>query len=514
MDAQSGVLKLTGGGTSTGSFSAGTGATLRFGGGTHNLNGGSSFTGDGTVDLNTGTINVNGPCTANGTALGLSLATLTGTGTLTVNGTMNWSGGTMSGSGSTDVSTGGTLNISGTSATKTLDTRTINNAGTVAVTTTPQINFYNATINNQAGATFDLQSDTTLTNIYGTNTFTNAGTLRKSAGTGMTAMAIVVNNTGTVDAQSGVLKLTGGGTSTGVFSADTEGTLRFGGGTHTLNGGTSFTGAGIVDFNTGTINVNGSCTANGAALNLSLATLTGTGTMTVNGAMNWSGGTMSGSGSTDISAGGTLDISGTSYTKTLDTRTINNAGTVAVTTTPQINFYNATINNQAGATFDLQSDTTLTNIYGTNTFNNTGTVRKSAGTGNTTMAIVVNNTGTVDALTGTLLFSNNFTNSPTGILQGTGTLSFTGTTFTNTGSINPATAGTAGKLNISGTLRQTSTVNVDIGGTTRRDSARPARRERRGDPGGNAQCEPDQRLQSQCGRQFHHHDLWVEDGDI
>ena len=53
---------------------------------------------------------------------------LNGSGSLTVGGTLNWSGGTHSGTGATSISSGSTLTISG-NATKTWDGRAITSSG-------------------------------------------------------------------------------------------------------------------------------------------------------------------------------------------------------------------------------------------------------------------------------------------------------------------------------------------------------------------------------------------------
>jgi hypothetical protein len=64
----------------------------------------------------------------------------------------------------------------------------------------------------------------------------------------------------------------------------------------------------------------------------------------------------------------------------------------------------ATLNNQGGGVFDLQGDMTWAYNQGGNppVINNTGTMRKSAGTGTTTLQAVMNNDGTMSVQSGTL----------------------------------------------------------------------------------------------------------------
>jgi hypothetical protein len=86
--------------------------------------------------------------------------------------------------------------------------------------------------------------------------------------------------------------------------------------------------------------------------NLTLAggTLTGTGTLTVNGTLTWSGGTMSGSGKTV--AGGGLALNG-SGTKTLN-RTLSNTGAATWTDTGNITIgTGGVLSNEPGASFTV-----------------------------------------------------------------------------------------------------------------------------------------------------------------
>ena len=403
VQVQSGTLDLTGGGTSSGSFDAASGTTLDFGSGTHTLNTGATFTGAGPSRVVGGTATVNGATTAANFAQ--SGGTLNGTDTLTISGTFNWTGGTMSGSGTTSIASGGTLTFSG-SSTKTLSVRTVDNAGTVNLIDTGQFDLRNgAVFTNQAGGVFDAQSDAFMDHGFGTvPTFNNNGTFKKSGGTGTTTFEPIFNNTGAVQVQSGTLDLTGGGTSSGSFDAASGTTLDFGSGTHTLNAGTAFTGAGPSRVTGATVTVNGAATA--ASFELNSGTLNGTDTLTVSSAFNWTGGTMSGSGKTSIAAGGTMTFSG-GNTKTLSGRTVDNAGTVNLTGTGQFDLRNgAVFNNLSGGVFDAQGDAFIDQDLGAAaTFNNAGTLKKSGGTGTTTFEPIFNNTGSVQVQSGTLKFT-------------------------------------------------------------------------------------------------------------
>jgi fibronectin-binding autotransporter adhesin len=392
---------------------------------------------------------------------------------LTVNDLSAWTGGTMSGTGSTRIEPSSMLNVSG-SGTKTLY-RTLNNAGTVAWSGSGTIcPDYGAVIVNSG--TFDAQSDASLSSSHNGTAprFDNLGLFKKSGGSGITSMGNYwwtfnnsgtvrvqsgtllfysdFNNTATAEVQAGKLDLAYGGTSTGSFGTSPGGVLAFSGGTHNLSGAT-FTNAGIINFNgatanfgtpvtmggnvnisSGTVNFNASATLSGPST-ISGGTLGGTGQATFSN-LTWTGGTMSGAGgSTRVELGSVLNISG-SGSKSLLYRTLNNAGTVAWSGSGTISpDYGAVILNSG--MFDAQSDASLLSggIGAAPRVDNSGLFEKSSGTGTTTVGNywTFNNSGTVRAQSGTLLFSTIFDNTGTAEAQG-GTLRLNGTVTQLSGS--------------------------------------------------------------------------------
>ena len=121
---------------------------------------------------------------------------------------MDWKGGSVS--GALTVASGAVLNLGGSGTLNLYGALT--NAGTVVVTNTGNLRLwyspptYTGAIYNLAGGLFDIQNDQFyLYNTYGTEFFNNAGTLRKSAGSGTTAIYPIVNNTGLIEADSGTL---------------------------------------------------------------------------------------------------------------------------------------------------------------------------------------------------------------------------------------------------------------------------------------------------------------------
>src|SRR5262249_39220698 len=157
-----------------------------------------------------------------------------------------WAGGTLSGTGVTNA--GGGMQITGSG--HTLNARTLNNGGGATLqgpnSTVTMGN--GAVLNNQSGATLDIQNDNgfTFNNVLAA-TINNDGMFQRPLGSGVADVnGVTFNNSaaGVVDVQSGTLNLSGGGASAGTFMAS-GGTLQFGGGTHTLSTTATVTGANV-----------------------------------------------------------------------------------------------------------------------------------------------------------------------------------------------------------------------------------------------------------------------------
>jgi hypothetical protein len=384
---------------------------------------------------------------------------------VTVLGLLTWTGGQMSGGGST-LADGGML-ISGTGL-KGLYGRTLTNAGR-ATWTGGDVNIeFDGTWNNLPGAVVDAQGN----NRFGTDSvfheegaFNNLGTFLKSAGTGTTTGDVAFNNSGTVDAASGTLDLDGGGISAGAFLVEAGATLEFSGGTPYLLPASVVSGAGGLFFDSesfnnlnialaGAVNVTGTSTfragvaefdgsATLGGLTFTAGTLTGVGDLTIAGALNWTGGTMTGPGTTY--ANGATAVSGNGA-KTLDGRTLVNGGTLTWTGGNFTVTNGAVLLNLAGALFDAQTDFT---IVGTNSlFDNQGTFRKSAGTATTYVNQFFVNEGLVEIRTGTVTMTGDYTQTAAGTLS------------VNVGGLALGTQYTQLRVNGVATLDGTLTVNL------------------------------------------------------
>ena len=501
------------------------GATLDFDGGTFTLSGG-TYNASGTTEISgSATTNFSGATIASLGALGVTAGTLNLAASVTA-ASLTQSGGTISGSGTLTVSgaatfsgggydqesgTGKTL-LQGTTTDSayeiTLDGgRVLENAGTFNVNATSGYgNFYlgysptgsvgGGTIKNDAGATFDFQSASSIYNNMGATGFTNAGTLEQTVTTGTTDIQVALTNTGAVSAQTGTLEFDGGGTSTaGSFSVASGATLDFGGGTFTLSGD-AFSGAGVVQVSGGETDITGATILSGLAITggvLSVGANTGTaasftqtggtvsgaGTLTVSGAASFSGGNYdqeSGTGKT-LLQGTTTD---SAYEITLDGgRVLENAGTFNVNATSGYgNFYlgysptgsvgGGTIKNDAGATFDFQSASSIYNNMGATGFTNAGTLEQTVTTGTTDIQVALTNTGAVSVQTGTLQLDGGGTSTGGTFTVASGaTLDFDAGTFTlSGGSIGGAgaVAVTGGTLAIGASFTDSANLNLSTTG--------------------------------------------------
>jgi fibronectin-binding autotransporter adhesin len=432
-------MELSGGGASSGMFMlANTSANLRFSGGTHTVTGQvtgpggvtfssgivtwdgpyaiggfTSFSGSkvtfndlfsctGGMEFKGGTVAFNGPVSGLGAALNiqgaavnfnsdpvtvaslaLSSGSLGGSAKLTVQGTASWTGGIMTGTGTTEVAEGGSLTVSG--GVLTLE-RTLSNRGVATLRTSSELGIIASgagtpAINNAAGATLEIPisnyavfsgtvpalfnnaglfrqnigssysmrvgDNWTLNNsgtmeflgysLYVSGPFNNSGEVQFS-GSNYQYFTGPFNNGGTVTISGATLNLDGGGVSNGAMTVASSGILDFGGGTHLLSGPVGGNGKvtlteGTVTFNgpvsdllavelvRGQANFNGSSAELGS-LKLSGGTLGGTATVTVRGAAEGTYGSMTGAGTTEIAEGGTLTLNGTLNLE----RTLTNRG--------------------------------------------------------------------------------------------------------------------------------------------------------------------------------------------
>jgi hypothetical protein len=273
------------------------------------LSNGSTFSGAGllTQSGTFSTLNITGSVTA--ATFTIAAGNLQGSGTFTVTGTLDWTGGSINNAnGIVSIPVGATLLLEG-NADKSFSGGTLNLAGTTTWKDSGNFNLGGSgTINNLAGATFTIQNGQTL----GGGHFNNAGALIKSD-TGMTKVSTFITfiNTGTIDVQAGDLNFAGSWVqNAGATTIEAGATLEVGsfiGGSLSLNGGTlSGTGTLSGDLNNAGTVLPGSASAAGTL------SVTGKYTQTVGGTLAINvGGATPGSGFSQLAVGGSATLAGT-----------------------------------------------------------------------------------------------------------------------------------------------------------------------------------------------------------
>lgn len=447
--AQVGLLILNNGGVSSGVYRSEGNGRINFAAGTHTLTNNTKLIGSGTNILSSATLRMDGTITV--ATLDQTTGTLTGDGFMTVTNRYNWSGGNLSGTGTTLIAPGAMLQLANT-ATKTMNGRTFNLGGSGLWNGSGAFVIQSGSFNVLPGATLDIQSDGSLSDNDGTatvSTFNNQGTVLKTVATNTTSVGVVsFNNSGVLDVQSGAMTFSqqfnnngtararfgavtfnNGGASGGVFESTGTGTIVFDGGTHSLTNGAAVIGTNATRLGAGTVTVDASVGA--TRFEITGGTLTGAGNLTISEEFRWSGGTLSGSGMITILPPASLQMSGGSN-KTLSGRTFNHSGAGTWTGTGTFSLSSGSFNVLAGGVFNIQTDASISDIDGSSSvssFQNAGTVRKTVATNTTTVNIVTfDNSGVLELQSGGMTFSQTFNNA------GTAGTSAGNLTFNNGGS--------------------------------------------------------------------------------
>lgn len=424
INVQKGILRSSGGFTNSGAIGIAAGATFSVNGGTAALSATSTVTGAGTLALDGGLLKVD-----TGITIAAQVAQqggqISGSGTLTLSGgfkavnTGNWE--QQSGTGRT-VLTGNSL-LDGAF---TLDGgRTLEVKNVLAWTGSTIYLGFNAfdttlgggTVQVDAGGTFAIQSDGQIYANTGATSVTNAGTLSKSVTTGIAHMTVAFSNSGAVSVQTGTLALEGTtSASSGTFAVSSGATLRFATNISTFTAG-SIGGAGTTEQTSGTLDFGSANYTVGTIFHQSNGIVQGTGTVSFSGGVNFTDGW-------DVHLGtGTSLLNGSSTLNGaigLDGgRVLENKGSTAWTGNAIYlgenpygsNIGGGTIKNDAGASFNINTDSSIYTVAGVTAFSNAGTVVKSGTNGTTYIQPNFTTSGKLAVQSGTLEFDGSFTNS-------------------------------------------------------------------------------------------------------
>lgn len=345
------------------------------------------------------------------------------------------------------------------------------NKGFIVQSGAGTLELYRGDLTNVAGAVYDIRNNLGITD-YGP--FLNSGTFRKSAGAGTSVLdpALSFDNIGgTIEVDSGTLALGSGLVSDG-GPGDGGNFVVAAGATLELNDGTSnalyngtYTGSG-----------GGTVLLSGGGLN-AVRFHAGTTFDLPPGMFQWTGGTIvTNSGAPFINTGA-ITITGAVGTYNYGGQ-FTNRGLVIQTGAGTIANQRGPVLNDAGGTYDIQNDLGYTTDYAG--IINAGTFQKSAGTGTSAIAGEFDNSGTINAISGTLQFdaliqtagamnlnggsisSQNTIILNGGLLAGSGNIS--GSVRNNSGIVSPGHS--PGRINISGDYVQGAdgALNIEIGG--------------------------------------------------
>ena len=376
-----------------------------------------SLQGGGTVLLAGGQLQITADTDAALQHFEMTGGTLTGAGRFAVSGDFSWTGGSLAGSGTTEVQSGATLLIGPAGGTVFLDGgRTLRVAGT-ATWSAGAIALQGTSLFDVMG-TLRANSETgQISNSGGLDAQVHVGgTLRKDTGTGTTVIGALIDNDGTVSAQTGTLRLDRGvptAVQTGSFGAtDASAHVRLGAlfSQFLLGPGATLTGG--VELVLGVFTVSGPVTVSGQGNKISSGDILGGGTLSVTGELVWVGGSMAGTGTTAIRGSGQLSIeAAASFGVELeDSRTLRVEGN-ATWLNGAVRLDDAARIENLGV-FDARADGAQMTAFASRDaeFFNGGTLTKTTGTGTVNVTVPLINDGLLDVRSGRLRVDESFGN--------------------------------------------------------------------------------------------------------
>lgn len=327
---------------------------------------------------------------------------LTGAGAVYVSSVFNW-GGTITGSGPLVLQSGVTSAVEGTG--RTIKQRTIVNEGTMNYSAGYIAMYEGARIENSG--TINANSESVSGIVWegaGVEpSILNTGTFQKTSGTGETKIGVNLENKGTLNAKTGKFAFTRAEAE--VILADESilaGTVQT---TNSTVVGQNFDGtAATALLGSGPLAMEAGKT--GTIANVVGGNMGGAGTLEITTSLNWSGGTMTGTGTSVVLPGATASI--TSSGHLIKQRTLRNEGTMTYTAGYVAMYEGAKIENTGTFNADAENISGIvwegggTQPKVVNT--GSGTFRKTAGTGTTKVEVPFHNEGTAEAQTGMIRF--------------------------------------------------------------------------------------------------------------
>lgn len=444
----------------------------------------------GTLGLDGGPLAIAGNLTLQGSGLTRLKSTVSNTGLLTVEGSVDWIDGNLTGAGTTRLL--GDVSFA-TGARNLRNGQTLEILGTVTQTGTGSLNTGGGARVLNLGSWVDAANGNVGLGNFGggaSSRFDNVGSFTKtSAFVTEIGSGLNLHNTGLLDVQAGTLRLSDNATlaAAGQVRIAAGATLDLGANQVLLTGTLQNAGTLLVS---GTLAVTDSAAVLGAGQTLLRGAVQNSGQLRLAGSTEWREAVLRGSGTTRIE--GPLAISGDSGRGLIQGHTLELAGHTTQTGTGSINTGGASLivnlgtwteaangaasignfSGGAASRFDnagrfIKTSTFVTDIGNGVVLNNTGTVRVEAGTLRLSQAF--DNQGLIEIAAGAELASlvTDFANA--GTLAGDGTVRTVHSSFslTNTGTLAAGGLNDAGTLSLIGGLTQQAggIFLVDLGGT-------------------------------------------------
>ena len=166
--------------------------------------------------------------------------------------------------------------------------------------------------------------------------------------------------------------------------------------------------------------LNDALAVNGSNVNLTAGTLGGVGDLDINNVFNWGGGSITGTSAVNVAAGATLNVTSLNFSHWL-VRALNNSGTVNIAANASLTFGN-NINNAAGGVFNVNGG--IGSFFSGYSFQNDGLLNIAPATGTTSFSFPLVDSGTINATSGTILFSSSEAFEAGSSLTGPGTIIF------------------------------------------------------------------------------------------
>ena len=316
---------------------------------------------------------------------------LSGTNHIFVEGEVAWGDGILDTFCALDVGAKGSLLIGGGAEFAKVLSGTLTNAGIITYTRYGAL-VVDGTLCNLAEGSFVSQSpNRAIVRSQPTGRIINLGLFQVASGLNCEVPLI---NSGTVDTQAGALVLGDG---------------------CVFNDGTRFTGAGVTRLDSGT-----NClTGNIYSENLLLQGASMTGIASLRGLVSWGAGYIDYGAQWTVATNGQLVIGGGANYARILLGSLTNAGTI-VYAPPGPFGVAGLLHNLPGALFDIQWNSTISKSSPAGVMINQGTFRRSVGTASAVCEVPLFNSGTIEAMVGTVVF-------------GDGCVFNDGTQFTGTG---------------------------------------------------------------------------------